>query len=958
MTQSSQLTADPPNPPPRRRRPRWRRLVNRLARRHLVVEEPQKFPDEESEALFLAEDRELTCRNVSILCVIAIILVPLAGVLDYFAYPDQVGTFIALRLLCAAILLGVLYCVRSKVALRYYRAYTVIVPMIPAFFISLMIYLTGDPGSSYYAGLTLCLVAIGFMFHWTYREGLLATLIVLTFYALATLPALAGGTLPSSSVSTTINNFIFIFLNGVVIVSGSYFHHRIRLREFISRLELDRSRSELESSNQQLREVDQLKTDFLANVSHELRTPLTLLLAPLQSLRHHKVLSPNQAVMIDNMHQQALRLLKLINDLLDIAKLESGQLELGYEAISIREFVNEITESISELANQRSITITAHCAENVTAIEADRDKLEKICLNLLFNAIKFTPEYGRIHLGVRTEGEEVIFTIKDTGVGIPPERLPYVFERFWQEDSSAKKKHAGTGIGLALVKELTEAMGGAVMAESVPNRGTSMIVRLPALNPAATHLHDDSSWLNANQPSKLRPPTSVRDRSEVSQSMDWLSQLYREAEFSPAQTNPVAVEESNELSDLVSVSANPDHPSHTIVVADDEAGMRAFLAGELVHHYQIVEAYNGADTIRKVNEWEPDLILLDYMMPEMDGLEVCRALRSQARTRMIPIMLLTAKADEQTRLAGLEAGANDVLIKPFSLVEFHTRIRNLLTSHTLQKNLEAQKKQVEETLDQLRETESQLVQSEKLAAVGQLSAGILHEINNPLHFSISALFTLSKKLRQLPEQNATEFRETIADLKDGLNRVSTIVSDLRDFTHPDTGKRTRVSLAEVLSVTQRLLAQRIREDNISVHERGSADTFLLGNKNRLIQVFVNIVQNACDALRDTPVKVIDITTEHDDQHAFVSVRDNGQGVAPENLNKLFDPFFTTKEIGDGTGLGLSICYRLVKEHGGHIDVESRLGAYTTFTLRLPLDVTAESPAESDRQREFAGAYAN
>jgi len=166
-------------------------------------------------------------------------------------------------------------------------------------------------------------------------------------------------------------------------------------------LELDRSKIELEASNQQLRELDRLKNDFLANVSHELRTPLTLLLAPIESMRLQQDLAPAQRELITTMHQQSLRLLKLINDLLDIAKLESGKLQLRCERVNLGDFVNGVIESISVIARQRNLTVTAHVSDGVATVETDRDKLEKICLNLLFNALKFTPEYGRVHLGVR-----------------------------------------------------------------------------------------------------------------------------------------------------------------------------------------------------------------------------------------------------------------------------------------------------------------------------------------------------------------------------------------------------------------------------------------------------------------------------------------------------------------------------------------------------------------------------
>ncbi len=625
------------------------------------------------------------------------------------------------------------------------------------------------------------------------------------------------------------------------------------------------------------------------------------------------------------MHQQALRLLKLINDLLDIAKLESGQLPHRCERVHVGDFVNALVESIGVIARQRNFTVTAHVSDGVATVETDRDKLEKICLNLLFNAFKFTPEFGRVHMGVRRAQDSLVFTIKDTGIGIPPERLPFIFERFWQEDSSTKRKHPGTGIGLALVKELTEAMGGHVVAKSKLGQGTTILATIP-----------------------MSPSVGAAISSSVEQETDseatdtWLSQLHRKAEFSPALGSGADLVVAGAHSkELVSVSAAlplAPNEAYTILLVDDDAGIRAYLAGELVQDYQVIEAFDGVNAVESAQRWEPDLILLDYMMPEMDGLEVCQALRSDPRTRMIPIMLLTARADERTRMAGLEAGANDVLIKPFSLVEFHARVRNLLRNRQLKKELEPEKAIVEEALLRLRETEGQLVQSEKLAAVGQLSAAILHEINNPLNYSISALFALSKRLRRSSKLKGFGHDELIDDLKDGLKRVSSIVSDLSDFTHPDTGKRVDIRLSEALSVARRLVAQRLKDEEVELNDDLFEDCYLLANKNLLIQVFINIYQNACDAVSEQEEKRIDVSTEIDMASGMVAIelRDNGPGIESKHLPRLFDPFFTTKEVGKGTGLGLSICYRLIKDHGGDIIVSSALGVHTTFTVTLPL----------------------
>lgn len=890
------------------------------------------FPSEEARCLFEEEDRALVLRGVKTLSIFIMVLMPLSGVLDFFVYPHYAGVFMALRLLCSLLVAIVLWSTGTDLARQHYRGYSVLVPMIPAVFFAIMIAWAKDAGSPYYAGLSLCLVAIGFMFHWTYIEALLATGFVLAMYATSAVPVLMASQASKPILAPVINNLLFIVLNGAIVASGCFYHHKIRLREFLARMQLDQNRRELEVSNQQLRQIDLLKNDFLANVSHELRTPLTLLLAPLQSLRRQGVLPGNQGRMVENMHLQALRLLKLINDLLDIAKLQSGRLHLAYEALNTRDFLRHLVDSVTPLAQHRNILVTREIDPDLaSAVEVDRDKLEKICLNLLFNAIKFTPDYGKIRLSAYSDVTDLTIQISDTGVGIAPERLPYIFDRFWQGDGSSKRKHAGTGIGLALVKELAEAHGGSIMASSVPNQGTTMTLKVPLSGQANRRQRDETTRKN------LTPKALANPSGAEMMNVDWLAALYREAEFSPSQTARVMIEKREASNDLIPIGiARSENARPLILVADDEPGMRQFLMGELGPACDMVEALDGKDAVDKTRELLPDLLLLDYMMPELDGFEVCRVLRADARARMTPIMLLTAKADEETRLKGLEAGANDVLVKPFSLVEFQTRVRNLLRSHRLQRDLETQKSRLEDAVRQLRETEGQLVQSEKLASLGQLSAGIIHEINNPLNFANSALFLLSKRLRELPGSMSEGHAEILRDIKDGLQRVAAIVSDLRDFSHPDTGRRVAVNVSEVATTARRLLAKRLRGENIRLEQDIPDDLHVLANKNRLVQVMINLLQNACDALAGRALKVIELRAwPCDQQMAAISIRDNGCGIPKEAMGKLFDPFFTTKEVGKGTGLGLSICYRLIAEHGGTITVDSTVNRYTQFTVRLP-----------------------
>ena len=458
-----------------------------------IIRGQPEFDDPQLTERFAEEDRVLTLRNVRNLCWIAMILVPAAVVLDWFAYPNLLMEFLLLRVSSTICLIPVLLATRTWFGQRYYRALTVIVPMVPAFFISLMIRQAHDPGSSYYAGLTLCLVAIGFMFHWTFRESAFALALTMLFYLGANAEALLEG-VTAVTMGVFVNNCVFILLNGVVILSGSFYHHRIRVREFLNRLEVEQQREELKSRN----------------------------------------------------------------------------------------------------------------------------------------------------------------------------------------------------------LELTSA------------------------------------------------------------------------------------------------------------------------------------------------------------------------------------------------------------------------------------------------LQRLRDTERQLFQSEKLASLGRMSAGIIHEINNPLNFTNQALYVLKKKGKNLPEAEREHFDRIVTDIKEGIGRVSSIVTDLRSFSHPDMGApATVVVVHDAVNNAVRLMSNELKDHDVDLDSEVPADLQVLGDRNQLIQVLINLIQNAIDALKGRPGARIEIAALERDGRVNIHVADNGCGIPAENLPRVFDPFFTTKDVGEGMGMGLSVCYRMMQQMRGGIDVESQPGAGTTFTLWFP-----------------------
>jgi C4-dicarboxylate-specific signal transduction histidine kinase len=375
----------------------------------------------------------------------------------------------------------------------------------------------------------------------------------------------------------------------------------------------------------------------------------------------------------------------------------------------------------------------------------------------------------------------------------------------------------------------------------------------------------------------------------------------------------------------------------TVLVADDQPDMLLFIKSELAAHYNIIEATDGQQAVDKAAAFKPDIVLLDMMMPEKDGIQAAREIRAAPTTQNVPIILITAHVDEETKLSALRAGASDFLPKPFSTTELHVRVRNLIESHDFERRLAQQNKLLEDTLKQLKETELQLVQTEKIVSLGRLSAGIIHEINNPLNFAATGLYVLKNQGERLAKDEPKEFSEVLHDIEDALNRVKNIVSDLRSFTHPDAEQRATVKLVDVVTSSLRLLSGEWK-DKVQIEQAVPPDLVCHANKNKLTQVFVNLIQNALDALKhkvDGEPPMIRITGHREDGRLLISVRDNGEGIEPQNLSRIFDPFFTTRDVGKGMGMGLSICYRIIQELRGNISVTSERGKFCDFTIELP-----------------------
>ncbi len=419
---------------------------------------------------------------------------------------------------------------------------------------------------------------------------------------------------------------------------------------------------------EQLLELDKQKTEFFQNVSHEFRTPLTLTIGPLESaVAQEEGLSYDQSVIA---LRNSRRLLRLVNQLLDLQRLDAGRMQPKFRPCNLLEFVSQVVSSFDSYCEKKQISLLPHL-EECPAIYLDLEKFDKVLYNLLSNAIKFTESGGKIEVILRQEGDRCLMQVKDTGIGIRPDQIPHLFDRFRQADGSASRSHEGSGLGLSLVKELVEMHGGQVTVESIYSEGTTFSVWLQT---GTTHLPTDQI---------------IEIPAEVEQSRAKVELADVETDLQQRTENPIA-------SDLVISSSSPQgvatlppvpaapgqlEPAKTatILVVEDNADMRNYVSGVLQRMgHQILTARNGAEGFQVVQSHRPHLIITDLMMPMVSGLEMIGMIRQDEALRGTPIILLTAKADEDTRLEGAEKGADAYLSKPFNNRELVAEVRNLL----------------------------------------------------------------------------------------------------------------------------------------------------------------------------------------------------------------------------------------------------------------------------------------
>ena len=874
---------------------------------------------------FQLYERDIRIQNYRLCSGLASFFMLAGASLDFIVYRlAGMIQFLPFRIMSVVTLLGISFLLGTKWAREWHRTLGICmsVPLMGS--IGWMIYASEGYASPYYAGLNLVMLGAAILMRWPLFESVLIVLLTVGIYFAA---CYFHG--PILDLRLFFNNSYFLFVTGVFTVAGTWFYNNIRFSEFLLRQSLDAKHEELgqavkqlEENNQKLRELDVAKNRFFANISHELRTPLTLLIAPVETLLNKgaAIAETERQAMLSTMQANAMRLLKLINTLLELVWLDSQTSELKKAPVVMADFVGELSNACQALARDKHIKLNATAAADIPALMADAEKLERVCLNLLFNALKFTPAGGTITFSASYDGINICLQVSDTGVGISADHLPHLFSRFWQADASSQRRFQGLGIGLALVKEIVDLHKGSINVESVLGKGTTFTILLPY------------ERANSNQ-----VESSELEKRQEPQTEEWIVDLYRRAEFSPSSAEAPRRTERNVLPKQTFRRGTAGKA--TLLIAEDEPDMMAYLSGQLSADFEIIKAEDGNEAVSMANQYLPDIILSDLMMPYKNGMQVCRELRAHTSTRSIPVVLLTARPDERSKIEALTAGATDFIGKPFSLTEVRVRLTNLAESHRYQRKLAEQKNQLQATLEQLKETESLLVQHEKLSALGRMSAGLIHEINNPLNFATQGIYWLKQMSDRVPDTLKNDFIETLEDVDVGVKRVVTIIADLRSFTRPNQDSFADFEVHTMVNTVLRFFSHH-QKDGIRFLVNVPEGVLIHGNHGHMTQVLVNLLQNSIDATAEknyskNEAPTIEIQVSQKLERVIISVKDNGTGMSGETQENVFDPFFTTKEVGKGLGLGLSICHRILADHQGIVTINSKEGVGTEFILDLP-----------------------
>jgi signal transduction histidine kinase len=842
-------------------------------------------------------------------------LVPLFWALDWWALPDRVWITLPLRLTstAGALLIAAALRVWPEQTRRHAAALAFVYGQSVASVIAMLCWLRGGYESSYFAGLNLVIIGVGYVFSWSTWVAVAFNALLYGFY----MAPCALGWLPVRDPSVVLGNQFFLLSTMLIVVAGQRHRQQLETREFLSSIYVQRANSSLEEALNKLKELDRLKSDFFSNITHELRTPLTMILAPLESLLEAEPapLPPRHREHLNLIWRSAMKLLKLINDLLDLAKIDERYLRLRVEPTDLTALLSEIIEYAEPLAARKEIELWLDVRKSADDIHVDPEKLQQALVNLVSNALKFTDPGGRVVVWLDSSAEEATVGVEDTGIGVPADRIDAIFERFSQADGSVTRRYGGTGIGLALAKEIVNLHGGLITVESTVGRGSSFVV----------HLRRGSEHLDPRVLDRRRGEGEGgrRRRSDDREPREWTRVLLERKEY-----RFLNLEEATER--RVANRSGSQGKQAKLLVVEDNVEVLRLLNMQLSEDYDVYLASDGKKGLELARRELPDVIITDYMMPEMDGLCMVRELRADQPTAHIPVVMLSAKNQLDDRIDARQAGAEVYLSKPFSPRELRSALGQLFEQRGRQLSYAVH---------------------EQVKSLELISAGLAHEIHNPLNYIRNALFVIqeatagiraaardpdqSGALRELVEASDEKVARMHQIAAKGVERIGRIVELVRNYArdgypHDPTPFALDAAIRDMAPLLAPASGQEVAV-SLDLSADGAKVTCVPEEMQRAIG---NLWQNAVDAVG--PGGHVAIRTRIEGSSVLLDVVDDGPGIPRDKLGRIFVPFYTTKDPGRGLGLGLSIAYQVIHQAGGSLAVESLERRGTTFRVRLPM----------------------
>jgi signal transduction histidine kinase len=702
---------------------------------------------------------------------------------------------------------------------------------------------------------------------------------------------------------------------------------------------LARTNDELRTLNERLREFDQLKSQFFANVSHELRTPLALILGPAERLLGAAGRSEGEQRDLDVIRRNARLLLKHVNDLLDLAKLDAHKMGVRHAETDLARLVRRDASLFDALAHERGIAYSVEAPQRLIA-QVDAEKVERVVMNLLSNAFKFTPPGRPIRVSLSAADDRAHLDVHDGGPGVPADQRAGIFERFRQTDGASTRQAGGTGLGLAIVKEFAELHGGTVAVGESDLGGARFTVELPlaALRGAAADAAVDRPL--EPPPSGEAPAAADRGNDPHGDDDSWT------ATDAAALVGAVADDLRPRTGSHAAVAASSgqeddgdegdDRP--LVLVVEDNPELNRFLAETLAPDYRVATAFDGEAGLALALELGPDLVMTDIMMPRMSGDVLVRELRAHAAFDATPVLVLTAKADDELRVELLRTGAQDYVMKPFAAAEVQARVRNLVATKRAGDVLRRESAGAHHDLAALAgEVAAQKRRAEAANhAKTRFLATMSHELRTPLNAIAGYAQLLEMGLDGVVTEGQRAKLERITRSQQHLVRL---IADVLDFARLEEGQlrvtMQDVQLRQVLAEAEEAVAPEAAAKGLTLEVcRPDEGVTVRADHDRLRQILLNLLGNA---VKFTPASgSVTLTCERTDGELAIRVTDTGPGIPADYVQSVFTPFSQadqglTREAG-GVGLGLAISRELSRAMGAELRVESPPGAGATFRL--------------------------